>query len=116
MSGLTAKGGRRLPAPLRLRRPRQAWEEEVAIELAGDARRCHANANRPRGLPDCCPHRDDDGKTLGHRALALGMATVLRDIARRMARAAPTTGAAAALAVRLCMCRPLTGRSKSERR
>jgi hypothetical protein len=31
----------------------------------------------PGGLPDCCPHWDDDGKTPGYCALALVMAAVL---------------------------------------
>ena len=31
----------------------------------------------PQGLPDCCPHWDDDGKTPSYCALALGMAAVL---------------------------------------
>ena len=56
----------------------------------------------PQGLPDCHPHRDDDGKTPSYCALALGMAAVLSGIGRP-ARAAPTTGAAA-LAIWLGMC------------
>ena len=31
----------------------------------------------PQGLPGCCPHWDDDGKTPSYCALALGMAAVL---------------------------------------
>ena len=57
----------------------------------------------PLGLPDCCPHWDDDGKTPSYCPLALGMAVVLSGMAGRMARAAPTTGAAA-LAIRLYIC------------
>ena len=36
----------------------------------------------PGGLPDCCPHWDDDGKTPGYCELALGMAAVLSGMAR----------------------------------
>ena len=35
----------------------------------------------PQGLPDCCPHWDDDGKTPSYCALALGMAAVLSGMA-----------------------------------
>jgi hypothetical protein len=34
-----------------------------------------------RGLPDCCPHQDDD-LTPGYCALALGMAIAMSDAAR----------------------------------
>jgi len=42
----------------------------------------------PQGLPDCCPHWDDDGKTPSYCALALGMTAVLSGMAppRRPAR------------------------------
>ena len=36
----------------------------------------------PQGLPDCCPHWDDDGNTPSYCALALGMTAVLSGIAR----------------------------------
>ena len=36
----------------------------------------------PRGLPDCCPHWDDDGKTPSYCALALGLAAILSGMAR----------------------------------
>jgi len=31
-----------------------------------------------RGLPHCCPHTDEDGKSVRYCALALGLAIVLR--------------------------------------
>ena len=34
-----------------------------------------------RGLPDCCPHTDDDGKTVRYCAFALGLAIALRGAA-----------------------------------